>query len=115
MRLTNRLFGLAALLAAALLGASGCSGGSKEKKADEKKDGDKKSSDKDAHPEKGPHGGALAEWGKEEYHAEFKQDTAKKQVTVFVLDGSAKKAAPIDAKALTLTLKGEKPPVQVTL
>ena len=68
-----------------------------------------------AHPDEGPHGGALAEWGDEKYHAEFTVDHGKKQATVYVLDGSAKKAAPIDAKELTLSLSNVKPAVQVTL
>jgi hypothetical protein len=66
------------------------------------------------HAEVGPHKGALAEWGAEEYHVEFTVDHKMKQATVYVLDGTAKTAKPIDAKELTLTLKF-KPPVTMML
>lgn len=67
------------------------------------------------HPDEGPHGGALAEWGADEYHVEFVVDRKTQEATAYVLDGaSAKKAAPIDAKELTLTLKLS-PPVTVIL
>ena len=66
------------------------------------------------HPSHGPHGGALAEWGDEEYHAEFTVDHPTQQATVYILDGTAKKAKPIAAKRLTATLKTT-PPVTVTL
>src|SRR5262245_21282388 len=56
------------------------------------------------HPEKGPHGGPLVEWGEEQYHVEFTIDRAKKRATVYILDGSAKKAARIAAESVTLTL-----------
>jgi hypothetical protein len=55
------------------------------------------------------------EWGDEEYHLEFTADRAGKQATVYVLDGSARKATPIAAETLTLTLKHVTPPVTVTL
>src|SRR5262245_10906711 len=56
------------------------------------------------HPDKGPHGGPLVEWGEEQYHVEFTVDRAKKRATVYILDGSAKKASPIAAESVTLTL-----------
>jgi hypothetical protein len=66
------------------------------------------------HPDKGPHGGPLIEWGEEQYHVEFTVDRAKKRATVYILDGNAKKAAPIAAESVTLTLS--KPPAgQITL
>jgi hypothetical protein len=67
------------------------------------------------HDETGPHGGPLAEWGEEEYHAEFTVDHAKKQATVYILDGNARKAAPIDVEAITLRLTSVEPHVPVTL
>lgn len=67
-----------------------------------------KKDDKHDHPEEGPHHGALAEWGEEEYHVEFTADRKKGSATVYILDGSAKKAKPIDAKEVTLTIKGKK-------
>ena len=67
-------------------------------------------------PEKGAHGGALAEWDEsDETHAEFTVDHDKKQATVYVLDGEAKKAVPIPAESLTLSLTNTKPPVEITL
>jgi len=70
----------------------------------------------DGHPDKGPHGGALAEWGeKEEYHAEFTVDHKEQKATVYILDGSAKKAKPIEAKTITLTITNVKPTLTLTL
>ena len=60
--------------------------------------------------EHGPHGGHLVELGEEEYHAEvvFQDKTGK--ITVYLLDSSAKKPNPIDAKQVTLKLTvGGKP------
>lgn len=56
------------------------------------------------HPEEGPHGGALAEWGSEEYHAEFTVNHKEKKATVYILDGEVKKAVPIKAESITLTI-----------
>src|SRR5581483_9461426 len=67
------------------------------------------------HADAGPPGGALADWGDERYHAEFTVDHGKRQATVYILDGSAKRAAPIDAETITLSLANVQPPVQVTL
>lgn len=67
-----------------------------------------------AHGESGPAGGVLASWGKEEYHAEFVVDHTTGEATVYLLDGTAKKVTPIDAKTVTLSLK-DTPPVVVTL
>jgi hypothetical protein len=66
------------------------------------------------HPDEGPHGGALATWGDEEYHMEFLVDHDKKESTVYVLDSKAKNAKPIAAKEITVSLK-RKPPVGFTL
>jgi len=57
-----------------------------------------------AHPTEGPHHGSLIELGKEDYHAELVHDHAANSVTIYMLDGSAAKAVPIDAKQLTLNL-----------
>ncbi len=52
----------------------------------------------------GPHGGTVIELGK--YHGEFVVDHAKKQATVYILDGkTAKTAAPIAAPKLLLSVK----------
>jgi hypothetical protein len=54
--------------------------------------------------EHGPHGGHLVELGEEEYHAELAFDPKTAKVTVYLLDSTAKNAAPIDAKEITLKL-----------
>ncbi len=66
------------------------------------------------HGESGPAGGVLATWGDDEHHAELVTDHTTGEATVFLLDGSATKVTPIDAKTLTLSLK-ETPVVVVTL
>src|SRR5829696_9292877 len=93
---------------AALVCLAGCGGDSKPAKNQTAKEvmkpaetGKASEADKHDHGAEGPHGGALAEWGEEEYHPEFTVDHATQEATVYVLDGSAKKAAPIDAKELT--------------
>jgi hypothetical protein len=54
--------------------------------------------------EHGPHGGHLVELGEEEYHAEVVFDPKSSKITLYVLDSSAKKSAPIDAKEIKLEL-----------
>jgi hypothetical protein len=75
MTIRNRWFGGLALLATLAL-LSGAPAQDKNKPAD-----------KADHPEFGPHKGALAEWGEEEYHLEFTVDHKGQQATVYVLDG----------------------------
>lgn len=58
-----------------------------------------------AHPEQGPHQGELMELGNEEYHAELVHDEAAGTVTIYILDGAAKNAVPIEAHELTINLK----------
>src|SRR6187399_1073443 len=70
--------------------------------------------DKHDHPEEGPHGGALATWGDEEYHLEFMVDHDKKESTVYVYDQKVKNPKPIAAKEITVSLK-QKPQVGLTL
>lgn len=67
------------------------------------------------HPEKGPRGGALAEFGDEEYHAEFLVDHGKKEATVYILDEKAVKGVPIEAEFIELVLTHDKKPVAVKL
>lgn len=52
----------------------------------------------------GPHGGTIVEWGGGDYHLEFTVDHDKQEATVYVLDGSAKSAAPIKAERLQLVI-----------
>jgi hypothetical protein len=54
--------------------------------------------------EEGPHGGHLVELGEEEYHAEVVLDAKTSNITLYILDSTAKKAAPIDAKEVKLEL-----------
>lgn len=99
------------LFVAALLGAALLVGGCKEQATSSKSP----AKQPHAHPTEGPHGGALIEWGDEEYHLEFTVDHAKKEATVYVLDGEVKKAAPIKAESLTLVVKNVTPPATITL
>lgn len=86
----------------------------KQDKKDGKKD-DKDKQDKKGEPEHshiGPHGGNCAEWGEDDFHAEFIVDAANKKVIFYVLDGAAK-AAPKNTdvskiKDLQVSVKGGK-------
>ena len=62
--------------------------------------------------EEGPHGGHLVELGEEEYHAEVVLDPKTSKITIYILDSSAKKPVPIDAKEvkLELTIGGQPKP-----
>lgn len=51
----------------------------------------------------GPHGGTVIEFGK--WHGEFCMDHGKKQATVYILDGSVKKAVPVATDKLLLSIK----------
>lgn len=68
-----------------------------------------------AHPSEGPHHGGLVELGNEEYHAEVIHDGAAGTVTVYVLDGSAKAAVPIDATDITINVTHDGTPEQFKL
>ncbi|MCI0643028.1 MAG: hypothetical protein L0Y72_06850 [Gemmataceae bacterium] len=107
-------FGLCLLSLAVLIGLGpvGCS-----KKPVDKPNplAGKKGEDHDEHGDEGPHGGALAEWGEHEYHAEFTVDHKEKKATVYILDKSAKKASPIEVESITLTIENVKPKVTVQL
>lgn len=95
------------MLCAALLcsGLVGCG------KPTDKTD-NKKSAKGDHDHEEGPHGGTIIELGK--YHGEFCMDHAKKQATVYILDGkTATKATPIAVDKLLLSIKN--PQFQVDL
>lgn len=65
------------------------------------------------HISEGPHHGTLIELGNERYHAELVHD--KKSVTIFMLDGSATKAIPIDATEVTINLIHDGKPAQFKL
>jgi hypothetical protein len=66
-----------------------------------------------SHPTEGPHHGTLIELGKEEYHAELVHDD--KTVTIYILDGAAKAAVPIDSQELVINLVHDGKPEQFKL
>jgi len=68
-----------------------------------------------AHPTAGPHGGALIELGKEDFHAELVHDHATDRVTIHVLDSSATRSVPIAAKQLVLNMRPDGKPRQFIL
>lgn len=57
------------------------------------------------HPTAGPNGGELIELGDEEYHAELLHDESSGDVTIFILDASAKNYVLLEAAELTINLK----------
>ncbi|HXY36691.1 MAG TPA: hypothetical protein VEI07_20820 [Planctomycetaceae bacterium] len=63
--------------------------------------------------ETGPHNGHLVELGEEEYHGEVVFDPKTAKITIYVLDSTAKKPTPIDAKEikLELTIGGQPKPL----
>jgi hypothetical protein len=92
------------LLTAAVL-AAGCDAGSPAKPAADKAKADEVAK-REAHEHaNAPHGGALVEWGEEEYHPEFTVDHPTKTATVYILGPDAQRPKAIDAKSITLTLK----------
>src|SRR5262249_44568745 len=106
----RRLFpAICVLVAAALLTSAGCGG----KKADVTKP---IAPTGHPPPDKGPHGGALAEWGDDEFHVEYVFDRDKKQATFYILDGdTAAKATPIEAETVTLLLQHTKMPIEIVV
>jgi hypothetical protein len=57
---------------------------------------------KHEHSHAGVHGGQIIELGDENYHAELTYDDVSHKVGVYLLDGTAKVAAPIDAPSITI-------------
>lgn len=62
------------------------------------------------HAAEGPHHGKIIELGKAEYHAEFVHDD--KSLTIYILDGTAKKASAIEASELVINLLHDGKPEQ---
>lgn len=56
------------------------------------------------HVEEGPHKGHLIELGKEEYHGEIVHDEAAHKITIYLLDGEAKKSIPITDKEVSINV-----------
>lgn len=67
------------------------------------------------HPTEGPHHGSLIELGKEAYHGELVHDEKTGAVTVYVLDGAAKKSVPIKAESIMVNVKHDGKGDQFTL
>jgi hypothetical protein len=87
--------------AAATLALSGCGGQSSEFHQATKGVAVKAPPHEHEH---GPHGGHLVELGEEEYHAEVVFDAKTARLTIYLLDSTAKQAAPIDSKDVSLKL-----------
>lgn len=68
-----------------------------------------------AHPEKGPQGGRLIEFGREEYHGELVHDDANKSVTLYLLDSKAVEPVAVTNAELTLNLIVDGKPQQAKL
>lgn len=86
---------------------------SAEDKKPDPKAGAKK--EEHAHPDEGPHGGALIELGEEEYHAEIVIDEKADSVSIYLLGSNAKDAVPIDATEVFINLVHGKKPEQFKL
>lgn len=68
------------------------------------------------HSHIGPHNGHLIELGSnEEYHAELVHDEATHRVTVYILDGEAKKNVPISQPELIVNMVSSGAPQQFKL
>jgi len=58
-----------------------------------------------SHAEAGPNGGHLLVLGDEKFHVEWLHDDEAGKLTVFILDGTAKKLVPIAAEKLVIEKK----------
>ena len=101
---------LASLLVAAVaVSFSGCNQASPTADKDTGKNGHEGHDHAHDHAHEGPHGGHLIELGEEEYHGEWTHDESGK-ITVYILDGAAKKTVPIAAEKVTIDVKvGDNP------
>ena len=100
----------AALLAAGLVLSTGCGTPPAPTPPDTKPEKPAHS-----HPTTGPvRGGAIGEWGEEDYHLEVVPDRAAGTITAYVLDGTVTKVTAVSAKTLTLSLTAT-PPVTIPL
>ena len=108
MKVMKRACGVVAMGLAVTWGADGASSVAAPPAA-------QKSAHAHAHPTEGPHHGSLIELGREDYHAELVHDDAANTVMIYMLDGAAKDAVPIDAKQLTLNLLVSGKPQQFQL
>ena len=67
------------------------------------------------HEHEGPHGGHIIELGSDAHHAELTHDDESNRVGVYILDGEAKTAAPIQAESLVINVSVDGKPTQYTL
>ena len=100
--MTTKLLTLALFVAA--LGLAGCSGSAEPTKLTATPVSATADDDDDDHGDhgEGPHGGTIIELDR--YHGEFVVDHDKKQATVYILDGSAKKTVAVPAETMTLSI-----------
>ena len=82
---------------------SGC----KDSKNTPAKPGDAVKKEEHSHGE-GPHGGALTDWGGGAYHVEFAPVHETKEVTVYILGGDVKTAAPLKMDKIKLVINEPK-------
>jgi hypothetical protein len=68
-----------------------------------------------SHDEVGPHNGHIIELDAPGYHAELTHDDAEHRVGVYILDGSAKAVAPIEAKSVTIRVSAADQPSEYEL
>lgn len=66
------------------------------------------------HPDRGPHGGDVVELGNEEYHAEIVHERDGR-LSVYILDGAAATAVPIETPDVTINVVDDGQPMQFRL
>jgi len=76
---------------------------------------DARGHDAHGHPSEGPHHGALIELGDESYHGELLHDEQAGTITIYILDGHAKREVPVAEDAVVLNLMLEGSPRQIPL
>jgi hypothetical protein len=57
-----------------------------------------------AHEAAGPHNGHIIELGSPTHHAELTHDDTSHKIGIYLLDGSAKELAPIEAESVTINV-----------
>ena len=107
-----RSYFLASFVSLAIVGMSGCGEKGAEKGNSTKAEEEHSSQN---HPDKGPHGGSLIELGNDEYHGEFVHDDKTCNVSIYILDSSAKNAVPIESAEVVINLKHDGKPEQYRL
>jgi hypothetical protein len=103
-------------VAVTLAGFSGCGNGDKTAA----NDGKSAAHDHDHgqghdHSALGPHDGHIIELGTESHHAELTHDDDENRVGVYILDGEAKGAAPIEAEFVVINTSVDGQPTEYVL